>query len=380
MNNSQKISKRLIIVTNSASNLLSFRGRLIKELIDKNFQVLVIIPDSDFSIDFEKNVLKLGAKISTIPLDRAGLNPFRDFLTYLALKSSFKKFKPDIVLSYTSKPIIYSGLAIGKNPKIKFFPNLTGLGYGFTEKFELKRKLINVILKSLYKLSLRFSTAVIFQNPDDELLFDNLNITKDRKTFIVNGSGVDLKFYSRTSLPSKPIFLMLSRLVADKGVIEYCEAAKEIRDKFPDVIFQLAGSFDPNPSGLKYDQLKPFIDAKDIEYLGHIKDVREILNRCRYYVLPSYREGTPRSVLEAMSIGRPIITTNTIGCKETVLNGINGLLITPKDKDSLVIAIQKMLKLDDKKVNEMANESIKLVREKYDVRKVNQHIIKIINN
>ena len=380
MNNSQKISKRLIIVTNSASNLLSFRGRLIKELIDKNFQVLVIIPDSDFSIDFEKNVLKLGAKISTIPLDRAGLNPFRDFLTYLALKSSFKKFKPDIVLSYTSKPIIYSGLAIGKNPKIKFFPNLTGLGYGFTEKFELKRKLINVILKSLYKLSLRFSTAVIFQNPDDELLFDNLNITKDRKTFIVNGSGVDLKFYSRTSLPSKPMFLMLSRLVADKGVIEYCEAAKEIRDKFPDVIFQLAGSFDPNPSGLKYDQLKPFIDAKDIEYLGHIKDVREILNRCRYYVLPSYREGTPRSVLEAMSIGRPIITTNTIGCKETVLNGINGLLITPKDKDSLVIAIQKMLKLDDKKVNEMANESIKLVREKYDVRKVNQHIIKIINN
>lgn len=380
MNNSQKISKRLIIVTNSASNLLSFRGRLIKELIDKNFQVLVIIPDSDFSIDFEKNVLKLGAKISTIPLDRAGLNPFRDFLTYLALKSSFKKFKPDIVLSYTSKPIIYSGLAIGKNPKIKFFPNLTGLGYGFTEKFELKRKLINVILKSLYKLSLRFSTAVIFQNPDDELLFDNLNITKDRKTFIVNGSGVDLKFYSRTSLPSKPIFLMLSRLVADKGVIEYCEAAKEIRDKFPDVIFQLAGSFDPNPSGLKYDQLKPFIDAKDIEYLGHIKDVREILNRCRYYVLPSYREGTPRSVLEAMSIGRPIITTNTTGCKETVLNGINGLLITPKDKDSLVIAIQKMLKLDDKKVNEMANESIKLVREKYDVRKVNQHIIKIINN
>jgi glycosyltransferase involved in cell wall biosynthesis len=380
MNNSQKISKRLIIVTNSASNLLSFRGRLIKELIDKNFQVLVIIPDSDFSIDFEKNVLKLGAKISTIPLDRAGLNPFRDFLTYLALKSSFKKFKPDIVLSYTSKPIIYSGLAIGKNPKIKFFPNLTGLGYGFTEKFELKRKLINVILKSLYKLSLRFSTAVIFQNPDDELLFDNLNITKDRKTFIVNGSGVDLKFYSRTSLPSKPIFLMLSRLVADKGVIEYCEAAKEIRDKFPDVIFQLAGSFDPNPSGLKYDQLKPFIDAKDIEYLGHIKDVREILNRCRYYVLPSYREGTPRSVLEAMSIGRPIITTNTTGCKETVLNGINGLLITPKDKDSLVIAIQKMLKLDDKKVNEMANESIKLVSEKYDVRKVNQHIIEIINN
>jgi glycosyltransferase involved in cell wall biosynthesis len=374
------MSKRIIIVTNSASNLFSFRGKLIKELVDRNFQVLVIIPDSDYSNDFENDVLKLGAKTSTIPLDRAGLNPFRDFLTYLAIKSSFKKFKPDIVLSYTSKPIIYSGLAIGKNPKIKFFPNLTGLGYGFTEKFGLKRKLINFILKKLYKVSLRFSTRVIFQNPDDELLFHNLNITKDTKTSIVNGSGVDLKFYSPRSLPSKPVFLMLSRLVADKGVIEYCKAAKEIRAKFPEVIFQLAGSFDPNPSGLKYDQLKPFIDAKDIKYLGHIKDVREILNGCRYYILPSYREGTPRSVLEAMSIGRPIITTNATGCKETVLNGINGLLIPPRDKDALVVAIQKMLELDDKKVNEMANESIKLVRKKYDVRKVNQHIIEIINN
>ena len=374
------MSKCIIIVSNSASNLISFRGQLIKELVDKNFQVLIIIPKIDFSNDFENEVLKLGAKILTIPLDRAGLNPFYDFLTYLALKSCFKKYKPDIVLSFTSKPSIYSGLAIGKNSKIKFFPILTGLGYGFTQKFGLKRKLINFILKKLYKLSFRFSAAVIFQNPDDELTFDNLNITTGKKTFILNGSGVDLKFYYPTSLPSKSIFLMLSRLVADKGVIEYCEAAKEIRAKFPDVIFQLAGSFDPNPSGLKYDQLKPFIDAKDIEYLGYINDARKVLSGCRYYVLPSYREGTPRSVLEAMSMGRPVITTNVAGCKETVLNEINGLLIPAMDKNSLVLAIQKMLKMDDRKIIEMGQESIKLVREKYDVRKVNQHIINIINN
>jgi glycosyltransferase involved in cell wall biosynthesis len=374
------MSKCIIIVTNSATNLISFRGQLIKELVDKNFQVLVIIPKINFSNDFENEVLKLGAKILTIPLDRTGLNPFYDFLTYLALKSCFKKYKPDIVLSFTSKPSIYSGLAIGKNSKIKFFPILTGLGYGFTQKFGLKRKLINFILKKLYKLSFRFSAAVIFQNPDDELLFDNLNITTGKKTFILNGSGVDLKFYYPTSLPLKPIFLMLSRLVVDKGVIEYCEAAKEIRAKFPEVIFQLAGSFDPNPSGLKYDQLKAFIDAKDIEYLGYINDVRKVLSGCRYYVLPSYREGTPRSVLEAMSMGRPVITTNVAGCKETVLHEINGLLIPAMDKVSLVSAIQKMLKMDDRKIIEMGQESIKLVREKYDVRKVNQHIINIINN
>ena len=373
------MSKRVIIVTNSSSNLLNFRGELIKKLVDKNYEVLVITPKKDFSSDFKNNVLKLGAKTSTIPMDRAGLNPFTDLITYRAIKSSFKKFKPDIVLAYTSKPIIYCGLAIGKNPKINFFPNLTGLGYGFTQKFELKRKIINLILVNLYKLSLKYSTAVIFQNPDDEYLFASLKLTKKIKTFVVNGSGVDLKFYSPSSLPSIPVFLMLSRLVADKGVIEYCEAAKEIRTKFPNVVFQLAGSFDQNPSSLKYDQLKKYIDNKDIEYLGKVNDVRSLLNKCKYYVLPSYREGTPRSILEAMSVGRPIITTNTPGCKETVIDEVNGLLVPIKDVKSLVIAIKKMLEFDSNKVRTMAEESIKLAKEKYDVRKVNQNIIDIIN-
>ena len=171
-----------------------------------------------------------------------------------------------------------------------------------------------------------------------------------------------------------------SRLVTDKGVIEYCEAAKEVRTKYPDAIFQLAGSFDSNPSGLKYNQIKPYIDTGNIEFLGYIKDVREVLNNCKYYVLPSYREGTPRSILEAMSVGRPIITTNTTGCKETVIDGVNGLLVPIKDKKSLVIAILKMLKFDKEKISDMANESIKLVTEKYDVRKVNSNIFEIINN
>ena len=171
---------------------------------------------------------------------------------------------------------------------------------------------------------------------------------------------------------------MLSRLVADKGVIEYCEAAREIRSKFPDAKFQLAGSFDSNPSGIKYDQIKKFIDNRDIEYLGHVDDVRALLNQCRFYVLPSYREGTPRSVLEAMSVGRPIITTNTVGCRETVIDGLNGLLVQVKSKISLVDAIKKMLEFDDVKINEMARQSIELVRQKYDVSKVNENIIKII--
>ena len=364
------MSKRLIIVTNSSSNLLSFRGKLIEKLVNEKFQVLVIIPKKDFSIDFENRVLALGAKTLSIPLDRVGMNPFKDILTYLSLRSTFKKFNPDIVLSYTSKPIIYSGLAIGKDSKIKFFPTLTGLGYGFTEEFQFKRKLINYILKNLYKISLKYSSTIIFQNPDDELLFRNLNIIKDKKTFIVNGSGVDLKFYSPTSLPSKPIFLMLSRLVADKGVIEYCEAAKEVRTKYPDAIFQLAGSFDPNPSGLKYNQIKPYIDTGNIEFLGYIKDVREVLNNCKFYVLPSYREGTPRSILEAMSVGRPIITTNTTGCKETVINGVNGFLFEENNIDSIVIEISnwfdrnipidkiKIRDLIDKKYNPEFQEKV----------------------
>ena len=372
------MSKRIIIVSNSSSNLVNFRGKLIERLINEKFEVLVITPKIDFTADYQRIISKLGASTLTIPLDRTGLNPFSDFKTYLSLKSTFAKFKPDIVLSYTSKPIIYSGLAIGRNNKINFFPNLTGLGYGFTEESGLKRKLINFILRALYKLSLKFSTAIIFQNPEDMLLFKNLNLTNNKKSFIVNGSGVDPNFFTPTTLPTKPVFLMLSRLVADKGVIEYCEAAKEIRSKFHDAKFQLAGAFDPNPSGLNYDQIKKFIDNKDIEYLGYVDDVRTLINKCKFYVLPSYREGTPRSVLEAMSIGRPIITTNTTGCKETVLDGINGLLVPIKSTISLVEAIKKMLKFDDEKINKMAKESIKLVREKYDVSKVNQNIIEIL--
>ena len=172
---------------------------------------------------------------------------------------------------------------------------------------------------------------------------------------------------------------MLARLVTDKGVMEYCEAAKEIRTKFPNAVFQLAGKLDPNPSGFKYSKLKEYVEKNDIEYFGHINDVKSLLNNCRYFVLPSYREGTPRSVLEAMSVGRPIITTNTAGCKETVEDGINGLLVPIKDSKSLALAMKKMIEFNDNKINEMANESIKLVRKKYDVRKVNENIIQIIN-
>lgn len=372
------MSKRIAIVSNNSSNLLNFRGHLIKNLVDKKFNVLVITPKKDFSINFEKKILELGAKISTIPLERTGMNPFQDITTYFSLKLLFDKFKPDIVLSYTSKPIIYCGLVIGKNDKINFFPNLTGLGYGFTDNFNFKRIIINFILKILYKFSFKSSTAIIFQNPDDRLLFKNLNLTNNKKSFIVNGSGVDTDFFFPTSLPIEPKFLMLSRLVADKGVMEYCEAAREIRSKFPDVKFQLAGAFDSNPSGIKYDQIKKFIDNRDIEYLGHVDNVRELLNKCRFYVLPSYREGTPRSVLEAMSVGRPIITTDTVGCRETVIDGLNGLLVQVKSKSSLVDSIKKMLEFDDVKINEMAKQSIKLVRQKYDVSKVNQNILEII--
>ena len=372
------MSKRIAIVSNNSSNLLNFRGHLIKNLIDKKFNVLVITPKKDFSLNFEKKILELGAKISTIPLERTGMNPFQDITTYFSLKLLFDKFKPDIVLSYTSKPIIYCGLVIGKNDKINFFPNLTGLGYGFTDNFNFKRIIINFILKILYKFSFKSSTAIIFQNPDDRLLFNNLKLTNNKKTYIVNGSGVDTDFFFPTSLPIEPKFLMLSRLVADKGVLEYCEAAREIRSKFPDVKFQLAGAFDSNPSGIKYDQIKKFIDNRDIEYLGHVDNVKELLNKCRFYVLPSYREGTPRSVLEAMSVGRPIITTDTVGCRETVIDGLNGLLVRVKSKSSLVDSIKKMLEFDDVKINEMARQSIKLVRQKYDVSKVNQNILEII--
>ena len=317
--------KHILIVASYGPSLINFRLSLIKKLILKGYKVSVASPKDRFSDNLQKKLKDLGVTINIFSLSSAGLNLFKDFKTIFEIYRIIKNSRPNIIISYTAKPVIYTGLVLKYFKKINHYPMITGLGYAFIDRDKIKHQVIKYLIIKLYKESLKSSVKIIFQNNDDQSLFLKLKIIKKKKiSNVINGSGVDLNMYPLTNLPSKPVFLMMSRLLVDKGVREYVKAAKIVRSHFPNTRFQLAGYLDENPSSITFQELQSWIDEGHIEYLGDKKKVQPILKSCKYFVLPSYREGTPRSVLEALSIGRPIITTDTPGCRETVIHKKNG--------------------------------------------------------
>ncbi len=372
--------KHILIFASYGPSLINFRLHLIKKLISKGYKVSVASPIDNFSISLQDELKNLGVNLNFFSLSRTGLNIFQDLKSISQIYKIIKSSKPNIIISYTAKPVIYSGLILKFFPKISYFPLITGLGFAFTEINLFKQKLIKFLMIKLYQVALLTSKKVIFQNKDDQYLFYKLKIINKKKiSNIVNGSGVDLNSYPLSNLPSKPIFLMISRLLIDKGVREYVSAAKIVRANFPNARFQLAGYLDNNPSAISYDELKSWIEKGYIEYLGEHKSVQPILKSCRYFVLPSYREGTPRSTLEALSTGRPIITTDVPGCRETVINNKNGLIVPVKNSVALANAMINLLIEKDDKLEKMAQESFLLAKSKYEINKVNQSILDVMN-
>ena len=375
------MTKNILIISSELSSLINFRSSLIEYLIDEGHKLTVLVPKEKYDTGNKTKKLKsIGVVFKSYSLSRTGLNPFKDYSSFKSICYSISQIKPDIVLAYTAKPIIYAGIAMRHFPKTIFFPLITGLGYGFTEGNGVKRKLIKKLMVILYKEGLKRAKSVIFQNSDDKELFYKLKIIpSNMSTSIVHGSGVDLNHYP-FSIPSKrPIFLMLARLLIDKGVREYAEAASIVKNKYPNAVFKLAGRLDSNPSSISSEELNLWINDGFIEYLGEISSVQESLADCRFYVLPSYREGTPRSVLEALATGRPVITTDSPGCRETVIHGINGLLVSPKNSKSLANAMVQLLKEKDDKILSMGKESFILSKNKYAVEKINKSIADIMN-
>tara|TARA_B100000575_G_C23132022_1_gene656840 strand:- start:28 stop:1158 length:1131 start_codon:yes stop_codon:yes gene_type:complete len=375
------LDKHILIVSSELFSLINFRTSLIEHLIDTGSRVSVLVPLENKKV--EKKIQKLiskGVVFKNYSLSRTGLNPFTDYLSYKSIVKVISELNPDIVIPYTAKPIIYTGIALRNFPKLKFFPIITGLGYGFTQGNGIKRKLIQQLMIFLYREGLKRSEVVMFQNIDDEKVFFKLKIiNKKISTNIINGSGVDLNLFPFSKPSKKPIFLMLARLLVDKGVREYVEAAKIVKAKFPKVVFQLAGRLDSNPSSINPNELNLWIKEGYIDYLGEISSVQKKIANSRFYVLPSYREGTPRSVLEALATGRPIITTDVPGCRQTVIHGKNGLLVPPKNSKSLANAMIQLLEATEDKIQNMGLESFNLSKDKYDVVKVNNSIINIIN-
>lgn len=372
--------KHILIITSYGPSLINFRLPLIKKLLFKGYKVSVASPKDRFSDNLQKELKDIGVNINIFSLSGKGLNVFKDCKSILQIFKIIRDSKPNIIISYTAKPVIYTGLVLKCFKKISYFPLITGLGYAFIDRESVKYKIIKYLIIRLYRESLKNSAKTIFQNKDDQSLFSKLKIIKKKNiSNVVNGSGVDLNQYPLSDLPSKPVFLMISRLLIDKGVREYVEAAKIVRSNFSNVRFQLAGYIDSNPSSISAKVLQSWINEGNIEYLGEIKSVQSILKSCKYYVLPSYREGTPRSVLEALATGRPIITTDAPGCRETVIHKKNGLLVPIKDSTALANAMISLLEESDEVIKKMAFESYLIAKNKFEIDKVNKSMLNIMN-
>jgi len=360
-----------MIVASFAPSLLILRKDLIKEFINKEHKVIAIAPER--SIEIKKNIEKIGISYIPVQIQRTGINPIKDIKTFLELYKTIRIEKPDLFLAYTAKPVIYGCLAAKINGIKNIYSMITGLGSMFCSK-NIKAFLIRKLLKVQYKLSLRACIKVFFQNKDDRNEFVLNGLVRENKTVIINGSGVNLDKFRPTPIPTEPAFLFIGRLIKDKGIVEYLEACKVVKKKYPKIRCLLVGPYDSNPSALRKEELKSYIDNGVIEYFGEQMDVRPFISQCTTYVLPSYREGTPKTVLEAMAMARPIITTEVPGCRETVINNVNGFLIPVRNieilADKMIWTIENV-----EKAKKMGEESLRICRNKYDVRKVNKEIM-----
>lgn len=362
------------MIAGFAESIFTFRGSLIDALLARGLAIHVAAPDLTAGSNIRMALEAKGIVVHSIPMLRNGTNPLEDIKTFWALWRVMHRVRPQFVLSYTIKPVIYGSLAAWLASVPQCFALVTGLGYAF--QGEGHRVRLQMLVQWLYRLALARVQKVFFQNPDDEALFRQRGIlATGTRSCVVNGSGVDLSYYAaQPMLSNVPRFLMVARLLGDKGVREYAQAALQLKAQNPTAVFQLAGWIDENPNAIAQHELDAWVSSGAIEYLGKLADVRPALAGCSVYVLPSYREGTPRSVLEAMAIGRAVITTDAPGCRETVKHGVNGLLVPIKDVQALAEAMQICIN-EPLMVARMAKQSLQMATEKYDVRKVNQHML-----
>ncbi|EPF73101.1 glycosyltransferase family 4 protein [Acinetobacter indicus] len=372
---------KVIIVGTVASSFYGFRADLIRTLLKKGHQVYAFT--SEYTAEDLKKIEKLGATPITYTLNRGGLNPLADIIATYRLSKKIKKINPDLLFSYFSKPVIFGTLAakLAKAPRV--IGMLEGLGYTFTEQPEglsKKTQLIKKIQVFLYKIALPQLDQLIFLNPDDPKDLLKKYAIQVKKVEVLGGIGLNLEHYKySTNFTSDISFIFIARLLAEKGIHDYIEAAKIVKEKYPLVKFIVLGAIDKEALGsLKEEELASLVKTNIIEYPGHVSNVSEWIENSSVFVLPSYyREGVPRSTQEAMAIGRAIITTDVPGCRETVVDGVNGFLVPKWDAEALA---EKMIYFIEhpEQVRLMGAESYKIAVEKFDAEKVNQRLVNIL--
>ncbi|WP_445157947.1 glycosyltransferase family 4 protein [Halomonas sp. E14] len=362
----------VLIIAGNARSLMANRGDLIREMLAQGLEVGAAVPTADYLPDVEA----LGIAIYPIDMGRTGVNPMHDLRTLHELYKLIRKIRPSVVFSYTSKPVIYGSLAAKMAGVPRIYSMITGLGHLFTTDTPRTRRLRRV-LSMLYRAGLSCNDRVFFQNPDDLKEFtDKRILSKATKAVRTYGSGVDMARFARQPLPQGPLtFLFIGRLLGEKGIAEFCEAANLLKQRYPQVRFVAVGPHDPSlPHACDIQDLERWKREGAVEFVGGVEDVRPWISECSVFVLPSYREGTPRSVLEAMSMGRAIITSDAPGCRETVEPGINGFLVAPRTSAPLADAMERFIH-EPEMVATMGEASVELVEKYYDVRKVNRVIM-----
>lgn len=363
------MAKQTILVNASyAPSLTNFRGPLLSAMVAAGHEVHASSPGLNGAL--AEKLQEIGVTPHDIPLDRAGFNPLSDIAYFRAMSRLVRDVSPGIVLGYTIKPCIWGSLAARVN-KVQSHSLITGLGYAFISGNGLRQKIVGAISRTLWRISTVANTTVIFQNPDDQRDFIAAGALADPvKARLVSGSGVDMAHYARADLPPSPVFLMIARLLGNKGVREYGQAATMLIKQGVAAEFRLAGFFDEGPDGISQAELREWQDA-GLVYLGLLDDVRPAIAEASVYVLPSYREGTPRSVLEAMSMGRPVITSDAPGCRETVIPGQTGLLVPARDPQATADAMSALAQ-DRTLRTRMGEAGYDLCLRKYAVERVNQ--------
>ncbi|KPN17062.1 glycosyl transferase [Xanthomonas sp. Mitacek01] len=362
-------SKSIILISSFPESILTFRGPLISAMLAGGYAVHVAAPALPYESPIRVQLERIGVSVHQIPMKRTGTDPIADLKLGVCLYRLLRGVKPHAMLGYTIKPVIYGTLAGWAARVPGRYALITGLGYAFTGS---RKGLLTRLIRFLYRVALSRAHKVFFQNPDDMALFrDSGILSQGKPAIVVNGSGVDVAAFAEQAIVGTPaVFLMIGRLLGDKGVREYAKAAARVRRAHPDVRFGLVGWIDENPDAISQGELDTWVESGAVEFHGKLTDVRPPISACTVYVLPSYREGTPRTVLEAMAMGRPIITTDAPGCRETVIDGENGFLVPVQSVDALVDAMLKFVD-DPTLAQRMGQRSREIAEDKYDVHKVN---------
>lgn len=373
-------NKKIIIIGTTASNLYIFRKDFIAACIVKNIDVIVFV--SEYTAEWIAKLSELGVDVVTYKLSRGGLNPFADIQTTIELINKIKSKNPDIVLSYSAKPVIYGSIAAKAAKVPEIVGMLEGLGYTFTDQPEgqnFKTKLVRNIQVLLYRIAFKFMDKIIFLNRDDKKDLMHFYNFKKPEAYILGGIGLNLNNYQFSTALVQPVkFLFIGRLLKEKGVFELIEAIRIVKSKYLNCSFTVLGAIDhENLGALKQEKLDDLIAEKLFEYPGYVSNVQEWITNSSVFVLPSYREGVPRSTQEAMAIGRPVITTDVPGCRDTVIDGLNGFIVPKWDVNALVEKMCFFIENPDQ-INIMGKESYKIACEKFDVHKVNKKLFEIM--